>query len=46
MTDTTLAPTEPPVATERHLAAKHQRPPDLGSAAHLQLRALLGMATP
>jgi hypothetical protein len=31
------------VYTQHHLAAKHQRPPDLGSAAHQQLRALLGM---
>ena len=31
------------VYTQHHLAAKHQRPPDLGSAAHQQLRALLGV---
>ena len=31
------------VFTQLHLEAKHQRPPNLGSAAHQQLRALLGM---
>ena len=30
--------------TEHHLAAKHQHPPDLGSAAHQRQRELLGMA--